>query len=522
MYVTKSARASIARAVVLLALSVVLASCGGGSTALVTGNQGGGGASGGAAPAAPPPTGRLTVSVIDPDGIPLANAKVTVQSEVPAIGVSYGRNNVADTDQLGLATFDPAPEAVKFCVESMIGDYCSGRVVVAAGQSTTYSVTIQPDSPATVALFPVTVPAGGVSADRTELDLHVHLVGSAMAPFAGSNFRSYPIWPPFETWSPVVRLGDCSVWLGSDLVWPRPPCGKSSGLPVMQVDFDFSLAGMPSPPLAQGPYSALLLLEQSKRVADYDPYGMRNRAVKHFIRRGRSIPQPDLIGVAGFAGVSADATSQPLLQTLPLWAPANAVNLFSGDVLDQEAAVDVLRPLIGGNAPLFDALRVAMALTSARAPATGRRVIVALLGGGDDSGLSAAERVAALTSLRQQQADTGIEVVLIAYRLESDSVERENLAELAAALHAPIIYAGFPRDSGWRADGLYEALDLASDLLSGSALPTLNAVYRMKSDQPGGFRADSILHDSVFMESGLCEWDWGCSILPLQFAVEVP
>jgi hypothetical protein len=521
MYVAKSARASIARAV-FLALSVVLASCGGGSTDLVTGTQGGGGSSDGAAPAAPPPTGRLTVSVTGPDGSPLANAKVTIQSEVPAIGVSYGRYNVADTDQLGLATFDPAPEAVNFCVESMIGDYCSGRVVVAAGQSTTYSVTIQPESPATVALFPVTVPAGGVSADRTELDLHVHLVGSAMAPFAGSNFSSYPNWPPFETWSPVVRLGDCSVWLGTDLVWPRPPCGKSSGLPVMQVAFDFSLAGMPSTPLAQGPYSALLLLEQSKRAADYDPYGMRNRAVKHFIQRARSGPQADLIAVAGFAGASSDASWPPLLQQLPLWAPAAAATVFSANRAGQEAAVDTLRPLVGGSAPVFDALRAAMTLTATQTSANGRRAIVALVGGGDDSGLTAPQRLAALASLRQQQVDAGIEVVLISYRLESDSAERENLAGLAAALHAPIIYAGFPRDTGWRADGLYEALDLASDLLSGSALPTLNAVYRMKSDQPGGFRAGSVLHDSVFMESGLCEWDWGCSILPLQFAVEVP
>ncbi len=238
MYVTNSARANIARAVVLLALSVVLASCGGGSTALVTGTQGGGGSSGGAAPAAPPPTGRLTVFVTGPDGSPLANAKVTVQSEVPAISVLYGRSYVADSDQLGMATFDAVPEAVKICVESVIGDYCVDRIVVGAGGSTTNTVVIEPLSPVTVALLPVTVSPGSISADRTELELHVSLVASAMAPFTPADEGSYSMWPPRESWAPYLHLGDCAVWL--DSVFVTPACrngpgeqGQGSGLHLL-------------------------------------------------------------------------------------------------------------------------------------------------------------------------------------------------------------------------------------------------------------------------------------------------
>ncbi len=287
---------------------------------------------------------------------------------------------------------------------------------------------------------------------------------------------------------------------------------------VKVMDYAYVPARTPVPP-AQGPYSALLLLDQS-RVADYDPYDLRTLAAKRFIRGARSTPQADLIAVAGFAGTGAGASSPPKLQQLPLWAPPNSATLFSADRFAQEAAVDVLRPLVGGGAPVFDALRAAMTLTAAQAPATGRRAIVALLGGGDNSGLSESQRQAALASLRQQQADTGIQVVLVSSRLAEESAERQNLADLAAALRAPIIYAGYPKEWSVRLDGLFSALDLAADLVAGSALPTMDAVFRMKSDQPGGFQTGSTVHDTIFVESEQCSV--GCGELPFPFAAGIP
>lgn len=99
---------------------------------------------------------------------------------------------------------------------------------------------------------------------------------------------------------------------------------------------------------------ALLVLDQCRRVADYDPCDPRTLAAKHFIRRACSSTQAGLVAVAGFAGQ-----------------------------------------------------------------------------GGEDSGPADSQRHAALASLRQQQADTGIQVALIAGRLHGDSVERKILAEKA-------------------------------------------------------------------------------------------
>ena len=508
MYVANSARASNASVVALLLLAVVLASCGGDGGSPAS-NPGGGGAP---SVSAPPPvaagTGSLTVTVTDPEGGPLANAKVDVFN-----GQQTAVVGTATSDQDGMVTFKAVPSTALVYVSHPLG-YCRIEVAdVRQAGSTALTAIVQPASPVTVALHPVTVVAGSTSADGTELALHVAIVASEKARFVPSSYGSYAASQP----TPYLRLDDCIVWL--DSLRTTPTCVYESSGRVAAADFSFDPVGTPAAPAARGPYSALLLLDQSRRVADYDPYDLRTLAAKHFIRRARSSTQADLVAVAGFAGQGGDASWPPLLQQLPLWAPRHTATVFSADRFAQEAAVDTLRPLVGGTAPVFDALGAALTLTAAQAPATGRRAIVALLGGGDDSGLSESQRHAALASLRQQQADTGIQVVLIAGRLDVDSVERRNLAELAAALRAPIIYSGYPKDWREKGDGLYSALDLAAELLAGSALPSVEAVFRMKSDQPGGFQSGPTLHGTLWIESDLCPM--GCAELPLEFAVDI-
>jgi len=507
MYVANSARASNASVVALLLLAVVLASCGGDGGSPTS--PGGGGTP---SVSAPPPvaagTGSLTVTVTDPNGEPLANAMVDVFN-----GQQTAVVGTAASDQDGMVTFKAVPSTALVYVNHPLG-HCRIEVAdVRQAGSTALTAIVQPASPVTVALHPVTVAAGSISADRSELELHVAIVASEKARFEPSSYGSYAASQP----TPYLRLDDCMVWL--DSLRTTPTCVFESSGRVSAKDFSFDPVGTPVAPSARGPYSALLLLDQSRRVADYDPYDLRTLAAKHFIQRARSSTQADLVAVAGFAGQGRDVALPPLLQQLPLWAPPHTATVFSADRFAQEAALDTLRPLVGGTAPVLDALGAALTLTAAQAPATGRRAIVALLGGGDDSGLSESQRHAALASLRQQQADTGIQVVLIAGRLDGDSVERKTLAELAAALRAPIIYSGYPKDWREKGDGLYSALDLAADLLAGSALPSVEAVFRMKSDQPGGFQSGPTLHGTLWIESDLCPM--GCAELPLEFAVDI-
>jgi hypothetical protein len=476
-----------------LALSILLASCGGeGDGSTVEGPSS-------ASQPATPATGQLTVTVTDPDGEPLVDARVQVE------------NMVLGTDRNGMAIFYRLPAmAAQVSATHALG-YREERVEIRHDGSTNLAMVIAPLSPTTVALFPVSVPTGGLSADRTELDLQFSLVASVTGPFDPELGTSWI--------APFLRIDDCSVFLDSRNV--TPSCvfgGDKEMVSVLDYSFDPFLADSSS--TAPGPYSALLLLDQSRGAAKYDPYDRRTYAARHFIRRARTAPQADLIAVAGFAG-SGGGTYMPfqLLQS-PLWFPSGTEIPFTSDRLSQEAAVGVLRPLVGGTAPVLDALGAAMTVMAAQAPADRRRVIVALLGGADDSGLTEAQQQVALESLRQQQAETGIQVILIAARLKEGSEDRRILAELAAALRAPIIHAGYPGSFEDQTDGLYAALDLAADLSAGSALSSVKAVFRMKSNVPGGFQSGTVLHGAIYVQSDICDWE--CLLIPQEFAVRVP
>jgi hypothetical protein len=231
--------------------------------------------------------------------------------------------------------------------------------------------------------------------------------------------------------------------------------------------------------------------------------------------------------VAGFAGSSGPDWA-PLMLPSPLWVQPFGLNAFQAGTAAQRSAIDTLRAMDappGFRAPVIDALRASYALTRDHAPGSHRRAVVALLGGGDDAGRDDAQRQAQQFALRREQDDAGVQTILVAGALNEGATERATLAELAAALHAPLIHAGFPRnytnwDAGSPFDGLYAALGLASELLAGDALPMVTATFSLRAEAPFTFISGTLLRGTLYMESDQCPM--GCWELPLDFAVEVP
>ncbi len=174
---------------VLLALGFVLVSCGGEGDAAT--NQGGGIPASGPAPVAAT-TGRLVVTVTDQDGAPLRDTKVRATNNVAGPSVALFRTYDSVTDQNGMATFDSVEAVATVCVEHplVLEPLCIDHVDVRLGGTTALSMPIYPVSPVTVALHPPAVSAGSVSADRTEFDLQVSIVASAVAPFVPSYYGS--------------------------------------------------------------------------------------------------------------------------------------------------------------------------------------------------------------------------------------------------------------------------------------------------------------------------------------------
>jgi hypothetical protein len=99
--------------------------------------------------------------------------------------------------------------------------------------------------------------------------------------------------------------------------------------------------------------------------------------------------------------------------------------------------------------------------------------------------------------------------------------EQRAIAEVAATVRAPVLpMMRIGSDSfGTWAQGPFGPLDLALDLLSGTPVEQVSAVFRVKSS-PGAFVSGELLHGAVFIESSMCPM--GCWEFPVAFAVEVP
>jgi hypothetical protein len=478
---------------------------------------------------APSGTGTLTVFLADIEGRPLVDASVTILTLPPRV-VWIGS---ARTGTNGSVSFSAVPATVQMYANHEAGEsYQRQDIAVAQEGATFLNVTMQPGrGQPTAALLPVSIPAGSVSADRSELSLQVTVVASAAATFVPAYYGDYtPESTPAislaieEPTSPYYGERQCRVWLDRKLTVPTcgGPWGESP-YTVSVLEFEYDRAG--SVPVLASPasvQSAMLVIDQSARVASLDPNAQRSFALRQFVSRNAARSVPRSLSPAGLAG---DGGQPPaVLPSRPLWWPFVAGTYFSSDPAILTAAIAILEPLTGGTAPVFDALDLALATTTDEAP-PGNRALVVMLGGGDDSGLSTEEREQALAALGQQRDATGILSLLIAGASLAQPDERTALAELAATLRAPTIALGiFTDQSGnpvqsWTA-GSFGALDLAADLLDGLPLPTLSATFRVTADAPDTFLSGAILHGVIYLESYICDWD--CYELPIEFAVRIP
>jgi hypothetical protein len=512
----------------LLLAAAAISGCGGGSDSNPNAPRPSGPPATPVAEQTPPVTGTgtLTVAVTDVEGRPLVDAYVNV----------FNRNQTAtvgswQTGSNGTVSIGSLPTAVRVYVHHDFGVSASYNDVAVAPQGNTLlSVIMQADrSRPTVALLPVSIKPGSVSDDRSELTLEVTLVASSAAPFTPAGYGDYS---PESTPALGLALGQwdkdgqrqCFVWLDRKRTEPScgAPWGSESSYTVSVERFTYDRNGTVPRLGTQGPASsALLLMDQSRRVAELDPDARRSFALRHFFERAIDRAQPESLSLAGFAGTDNSTSSG--LPSQPLWLPLGEGSAFSTDGAVLKSGVGMLEPYVGGTAPVFESLQAAINVAAASAP-SGNRAIVAMLGGGDDRDMSDAARRSALAALRQQRDATGVQSVLIV-GAPTWSTERLAVADLAAALHAPAISLGLSHiplgfERRLWAAGSFAAFDLAADLIGGLPLPTLSAAFRVKAKSPTTFSAGTTLYGVVYVESDSCPM--GCAEVPLEFAVEIP
>jgi hypothetical protein len=507
----------------ILCLVGILAACGGG---------GGGGGGGTNSPAVPnftgiPPapttgTGRLTVTVLNAQRRPLENASVGVNRA--------GSSRFARTARNGTVSFDSLPGDVGVAVYHPLGSsFGDSSVVVAQQGETTLEVVLETSLPQpTVALMPVEIVAGSVSADRRELALRVTMVASPKGElrFAQDGWGGTSLYVGLSldvSRSDTQR--DCHLIYN---YWADPPFACSTwGDPAHSVAAtEFSYALRRRAPLQADPGaspSTLLLVDQSQRMAQFTTATERSFAVRQLSDRLiRDTAAPRAMATAGFASDAGGASNPPSLPSVPLWLPRGAGATFSSDATLVESDIGILESLSGGSSPIFDALEAAIGIATDQAP-SGGRTVVAIISGDDQTGLTDAQRAAKLSALRQQRLDGGVQTILIAAFRPYDIADSMAVAELADTLGAPTISTGLidPRhDDTTPGHGLFAAVDLAADLLAGADMPTLSATFRVRAPAAGAFVAGSTLHGVLLLESDICPV--GCQELSLPFAVRIP
>lgn len=452
----------------------------------------------------PTPTGQVVINVQDPTGKPLSGVSFSYPCPGPGpVPCDFAQQTGAGP---GVLAFGKVPVGTRdFNLGHPLG-WANARVSVLEGLKSEATVWILPESEATVSLLSVEIPATSIASDRSELDLRVNLAISA-------SWLDEGITPP-NSWLGGVEVLDCfglagtaysscgqiptsdvafqSVQLPYSFGWLSPMQGRTLPLPV---------TGVSRPPL-----SAMLLLDQGRRVSRLDPYSLRHVAARNFATRMRP---GDQLTIAGFAGPYGDPASPAVLPQTPLWV---------SPLSSPHEAIDDLVPRTGGGSPLLDALDAATEYLAAMSPAGQRRALVVLTAGTDDAIAAAADRRLRWQALRQRQSALGIETILIVRKHPPAS----DVGELVEWGPGQVIVLRVPEDpTEWNfLDDLYSAVGLAADLLMGG-VRTYDLVFRIKAVPGTGFPAGSLLRGQAVIHDECSPW-WAWCDLHVPFFARVP
>jgi hypothetical protein len=441
--------------------------------------------------------GCAIITVLDPEGFPLPKA---------TFGYSCGTSNTycyggTQTDANGVAEVCN----IKAGQQGIFVDHGLGstsvQVFVDANLSPTATAKIAPVFEPTAAVVATDIPSGSINADRSELTLNVTVAVSA----------SWDAFPCRTNGNGGACLAD-SIFVTScaaDETGASKRCIDGDGADVSYTPLGATLLPAPLPTTERAPYSALLVLDQGRRVIESDQFAIRQYAARRFLSRART---GDELAFGGFAGSDTIPDLPLLLPQTPLWIPT----FTPPPLLDPPAVraqwVATVTPHVGGGSPLYDALDAAMDSIALAVPSSRRRALVVLTGGDDDVASTPEERRARWASLNQKRALTGVEIVLVAGRVERDSPQRSSLRDLASGGFATLVtmFQSKPFGNEWGTyDDHYSSLDLAASLLDGTA-KTYQLSFRLKASSPMGFRSGARLHGDLGLVDGCAPGWWDC------------
>lgn len=499
----------------VLSVSMGASGCGGGAGSNVTSPEdstaSGGGAGGGSGG-----TGGVRVKVTDVFGDPVAGASV---SWLPGSGTPNGKM----TDSQGVVQFDALQGEGRLCADHPVRGYSCGEsadegISIKQGRVIEVSRQLRPHFQPEATVLSAMMGPDGVSADGKSIELTLRVAVSA--PLVDGSWFVYG-----EEWGyNGLYAAGCTARTGDELSERGPLC--VSGLDRSDTSYSFGQVThvgvahwveRPSVPTAVG-----LLIDQSDAgfSPDWLPNDSRLFAAK--LLTDRLLPgTPVLLGA--FASDDASGAASGLLQRpLTLFPVENPGYMTSRT--EAFRVLNDLQELVGGGAPLYEAIAAGVDFMSARTPPEVRRVLVVLAEGPDTACVTAAQCAALRRDIVERLHDAAVELLIVSVGRDyewclpgtCDSISQvgEGVSALAREAGIPVIVA--PEDG----TGLASPMELIGQWLAGSMM-VQEISLRLTSETAGAFAPGSTVMGSM-TGANPSECPMGCRSHQFFFSVEVP
>ena len=484
------------RRFVLIAIGVALGigGCGGGGGS--GGNPSGGSvAKGGPAePPAPAAFGTVNVSVKDMFGAPVDGAGVTLI--ITRIGDTSPTFSVEKkTDATGTAVFRVVAARVSASAAyDEIVSMSGGTPEVDGPKDTPLDLAITlvaTGGNATFGVASASVEPNAVAADGRSLEFSLRLLTPLDADY---------------NW---ITMDFCIPDTANDAGGFQPDCIK--GPAGFDAAYEAANSGEPlsvaTTNASAVPFSAALLVDQSRNIVVNDPTDARLFVMKYFLTTKRATDRVVLAAFASDEPASGEFSSLPK-QPVSIFPVENPQ--FTTSSSDLFPTIDALDQLEGGVAPLYASIDRMLDFTVKNASISTRRAVVVLTDGRDDTCGTPAQCQTAQEALITKSRATGVAIVTLGLAVPPPGLANARaLSELAELSGGAALWADGPRDLG----SLFEGL---SGVLDGSATIT-TARFRIESTTDGAFQSGRTVHGTAHYDR--C---WDCATRDIPFAVQIP
>jgi hypothetical protein len=453
------------------------------AAAIAIGSGGCSGGSGGGRAAAKGT--KVTVTVTDLFGSPVAGATVTFQ-HYP------GANRTVTTDVSG---------QVQTTVVLSDLDYVAASASAGTGGVTVHMVPRQKTLDLAVTVYPVTgpiggiasvsVPSGGVSDDGRSFDFNIRFVGD----LGGEDYLA------------EVGVRECTPTVADDS--PQFTANCIDGPAGFDAPYTGSIAitGWLQRATDHSALAVSLLLDQGSNVVIDDPTDRRLFAAKYLQTR---LDAGDQVVTAAFASDDLSAGQPALLPDKPVTIYPVDNPQFTTDGLGYLGTIDSLAALEGGASPLYASIDRMIDFTAANAPIDARRAVVILSSGRDESCGSSDACWSTQEALIEKSAAEGVPMIAVGLGAPSVHTNTRALGVFAQGENDVVFWADNPQ-------GLATILGAVPAILGGQ-YPAMNVTIHLETPVAGAFASGRLV--SGFVDFLVCPWD--CNAIAIPFAVRIP